>query len=184
MGTIHVADSFNPTDHNCLPFFEKQSNVLFIQTTIIVCSIGKIDRPTVGLSSLVIWRPSSQDFRRMQIDPSLECEAGSYMPVCFMNTDLSGDDTNLVPITILKSTSKWPLTDSNAGVDFSEHTLASCITVKAWQSRNIMSPDSVASMRNDTPLLSVDDLRNIAVAVIVAKRCRSFMPWSLTNCWK
>lgn len=73
IGTIHVADSLKPTDHSCFPFFEKQSSVLFIQTTIMVCSMGKIDSPIVGLSNLVICRPSNQDFRRMQIDPSLEC---------------------------------------------------------------------------------------------------------------
>lgn len=71
MCTMHVADSLNPTDHNCFPFLEKQSNVLFIQTTIIVCSIGKIDSPTDGLSNLIICRPSNQDFRSMHIDPSL-----------------------------------------------------------------------------------------------------------------
>lgn len=69
---MHVADSLKPTDHSCFPFFEKQSNVLFMQTTIIVCSMGRIIKPTVGLSNLIICRPSNQDFRRMQIDPSLD----------------------------------------------------------------------------------------------------------------
>lgn len=45
-----------------------------------------------------------------------------------------------------------------------------------------MSPDSVANIKHDTPLLSVDDLRIVAVAVMLVRRCRFVLALSLINC--
>lgn len=98
---MQTAGALSSTLHNFLPFFVKHSNELFMHTTIMVCSIGNNDSPMAGWSTRNICLPSSHPLRSIQMPPSL------------------------VAITIRKSMSTWPLTDSSDGVALND-------AVRAW----------------------------------------------------